>query len=65
MSDSILIKCKRNECNNPVIDGKYCEYCKKNRKEKRDNFIKYAGGVALSVGALVATVIFKKPTDNT
>ena len=61
MKDAERIKCKTKACNNPVLEGKYCENCYKLKKENRDKFLKSAGGVALGIGSLVLTVVFKKP----
>ncbi len=64
MNNAELKKCKNNGCNNPVLDGKYCEHCKQARKEKRGDFLKVAGSVAVSVGCFALTVILKKAKVN-
>ena len=52
-------KCKTKACDNPVLDGKYCEYCTQKRKEKRDAGLVIVGtaligliGVAIKKGGL-------------
>lgn len=39
--------CKTKGCNNPVLDGKYCEHCKQVRKETKNKVLIGAGGVAI------------------
>lgn len=39
--------CKTKGCNNPVLDGKYCEYCKQVRKETKNKVLLGAGGAAI------------------
>ncbi len=45
-------QCKSKGCYNPVLDGKYCEYCKQKRKEKRNNILAGAGGAAILGGSV-------------
>jgi hypothetical protein len=53
--------CKTKGCNNPVLDGKYCEFCKQKRKEDGSKVKAVVGGVALlGGGAVVRKVGFKK-----
>ena len=40
-------QCKSKGCNNPVLDGKYCEHCKQKRKENGGKILAGAGGVAI------------------
>jgi hypothetical protein len=58
MNDAVSRKCKKKGCNNPVLDGNYCEHCKQSRKEQRENFLKGAGGVLM---ILIAVILKKKP----
>lgn len=46
--------CKTKGCTKPVLDGKYCENCKKKRKEKRGKILAEAGagGAAILVGGV-------------
>lgn len=60
MNNAELEKCKNKGCNNPVLDGKYCEHCKLVRKEKRGNFVKVVGSAAVSIGSIALAVILKK-----
>ncbi|MCB2361603.1 hypothetical protein [Clostridium estertheticum] len=60
MNDDKSKKCKKKECNNPVLDGKYCRSCKQIRKEKRDNFMKVVVGTAVGVCSIALEVIHKK-----
>lgn len=48
--------CKTKGCNNPVLDGKYCEFCKQERKET-GNKVK---GVAAAVAIPAAGYAIKK-----
>jgi len=43
-----------------MIDGRYCQHHNQTRKEKRDNFLKAAGGTVVAVGSLVLTVVLKR-----
>ena len=63
MNNAEFKKCKKKGCDNPVLEGKYCEHCKQIRKEKRDNFLKAAGGTVMAVGSIAVTVIFRKPPN--
>jgi len=49
-------QCKSKGCCNPVLDGKYCEYCKQRRKENKDTIL----AAAASVGILGVGVAIKK-----
>ena len=59
MANEKAKQCKTNGCNNPVLDGKYCDYCNQRRKEDKDKikagvggaFI-LGGGFAIKKGAL-------------
>ena len=51
--------CKTQDCNNPVLNGKYCLQCKKKRKETKNKVLIGGGsvvipviGVAIKKGAL-------------
>ena len=46
--------CKTKDCDNPVLDGKYCEHCKQVRKETRGKVYKVTGGAAIPVAGVVA-----------
>jgi hypothetical protein len=48
--------CKTKGCNNPILDGKYCEYCKQKRKEKGN----IAKGAVAAVGIPAAGYAIKK-----
>jgi len=53
--------CKTKGCNNPVLDGKYCEYCKQKRKEDGNKVKATVGGAAiLGGGAVIKKVGVKK-----
>jgi len=41
--------CKTKGCNNPVLNGKYCEFCKQKRKENGQKVA--AAGVAVGIPA--------------
>jgi len=43
-------QCKTKGCNNPVLDGKYCEFCKQKRKENKDKVVAGAGGALILGG---------------
>lgn len=45
-------QCKTKGCNNPMIDGKYCEFCKQKRKENKDKIMVGAGGVLILGGGV-------------
>ena len=60
MNNAELKKCKNKGCNNLVLDGKYCEHCKHDKKEKRDNFLKVAGPTVISM-LLIAVKLKKNP----
>ncbi len=48
--------CRTKGCENPVLEGKYCEHCKQKRKELRDAALSVCGVV---IGG--AVVRFSKP----
>ena len=59
MANEKAKQCKTKGCNNPVLDGNYCEYCKQKRKETKNKVLIGAGsvgipviGVAIKKGAL-------------
>lgn len=60
MNNAELKKCKNKGCNNPVLDGKYCEHCNQVTKEKRRNFVKVVALAAVNVGSIALAVIRKK-----
>ena len=45
-------QCKTKGCNNIVLDGKCCEFCKRKTKEKNDKI--KAGGSVFLLGSLLA-----------
>lgn len=47
MANEKAKQCKTKGCSNPVLDGKYCEYCKQKRKENKNNGLAVAGGIAI------------------
>jgi len=53
MTKNINKLCKSKNCNNLVLNGKYCEYCKQKRKEKRDQILGIMGGTFI-VGIFAA-----------
>ena len=56
--------CKTKGCNNPVLNGKYCEYCKQKRKEDGNKVKAVVGGAAiLGGGAVVKKVGVKKVVE--
>ena len=57
------LKCKNRNCNNPVVNGKYCEYCRQIRREKRNKFLKISVGTVTGIGSIVLAAVFKKPVD--
>lgn len=59
--------CKSKDCNNPALDGKYCDYCTQVRKERKSTAAKVAVGVAAgavgaarAVGAVIKSGTWKK-----
>lgn len=54
-------QCKSKGCCNPVLDGKYCEYCRQKRKEKRNKILAGAGSaVILGGGVAIEKVVIKQ-----
>lgn len=53
MANEKAKQCQTKGCNNPVLDGMYCEFCKQKRKENKDKIMAGAGG-ALILGGGVA-----------
>lgn len=51
-------QCKSKGCYNPVLDGKYCEYCKQRRKENKDKIL--AAAVAAGAGIVGVGFAIKK-----
>ena len=47
MNNEKTIQCKTKGCGNPVLDGKYCEYCKQKRRENKNKGLAVAGGIAI------------------
>lgn len=47
MNNKKTIQCKTKGCDNPALDGKYCEYCKQIRKENKNKGLAIAGGIAI------------------
>jgi len=45
-------QCKSKNCNNPIIDGKYCEYCKQRKKERREKIWGVIGSTAFLGGCV-------------
>lgn len=56
--------CKTKTCDNPVLNGKYCEHCTQTRREKRNQMLAVGGSVTLAFGGLVLKVIFSKPSGD-
>lgn len=52
MANEKAKQCKTKGCNNPVLDGKYCEFCKQKRKENKDKIMARAGGVLILGGGV-------------
>lgn len=46
-------QCKTKGCNNIVIDGKRCEFCKRKTKEKNDKIIGRVGSILILVGGMI------------
>ena len=40
-------QCKSKGCCNPVLKGKYCQFCKKKRKEKRAKVFAVVGSTTI------------------
>ena len=45
-------RCKNKDCNNIVIEGKYCMYCDRKRKESRAGIMDGAGKAVFMAGNL-------------
>lgn len=63
MTNEKLKQCKSKGCHNSVVEGKYCEYCKKKTKEKRDKFLRGAGvgGAAIwGCGVVIKKYVIKQ-----
>lgn len=56
MANEKAKQCKTKGCNNPVLDGNYCEFCKQKRKENKQKIMAGAGSALI----LVVTAAFKK-----
>jgi hypothetical protein len=53
--------CKTKGCNNPVIEGKYCEQCTQTRKETKDKVLAGVGtGAVVGVGVAAKTGVLKQ-----
>ena len=52
MIDEKSKQCKTKDCYNPVLDGKYCEYCNQIRKERKDKILAVAGGAFIFGGGV-------------
>ena len=63
MSKMKADSCKTRDCTNPVLSGKYCEFCKKKRKEKRNKIIAGAGSATATIAYIALTVFFRKPPN--
>jgi hypothetical protein len=55
-------QCKSKDCNNPVLEGKYCNLCKQKRKETRENILKGTGAAASTAAILVVSIVKSKDT---
>lgn len=60
MNDNGFKKCKKRECNNIVLKGKYCERCKRIRSEQIKEFMKDIGCIAGSIGSIALAVVLKR-----
>ncbi len=63
MNDTEFKKCKSKKCHNHALKGKYCEHCKKIKKEKKIKFFAWAsgGGTAIiSIGAAIKNGALKQ-----
>ena len=45
-------QCKSKGCYNPVLEGKYCEYCKQRRKENKDKILAATAGAGILGGGI-------------
>lgn len=52
-------QCKTKGCNNIVLDGKLCEFCKRKTKEKNDKIMGSAGSILILVGGMIAEKVIK------
>lgn len=55
-------QCQSKGCCNIVLDGKFCEYHKRERKESRDKIWKGVGAVAAGAGVLAGAIAKNKDT---
>lgn len=53
MNNEKTKKCKQKDCNNSVLDGRYCEHCKQKRKESRNKVIALVSPVILGLGVMI------------
>lgn len=64
MKNKTSNRCKTKDCNNIVIEGKYCMYCDRKRKEARAGIMDGAGKAVFMAGnmfLLKTTPISKAP----
>lgn len=45
---------KTKDCNNPALDGKYCDFCTQARKETRNKVLGAAGTAVIAGGGVAA-----------
>ena len=50
MANDEFVQCKTKGCNNPVLVGKYCQYCKQKNKEIADTATAIGSSVLLGGG---------------
>lgn len=60
MTNEKAKQCKTKGCNNPVLDGKYCEFCKQKRKETKQKIMEGAAGALIIVVAAFKKGAFKQ-----
>lgn len=60
MKKSEIKSCKTEGCTNEVLDGKYCEYCKQERKEKGITIAGIVVGIGTGIGIAIKSGIVKK-----
>lgn len=54
-------QCKSKSCNNPVLNGKYCEHCTQRRKERRNKILGGAGSATIiGVCTAIKTGVIKQ-----